>query len=113
MKRAHRPRCSDQGRVRWISSFIIQHSSFASGMLRLTALVSSDAMSNTTPMIILTAVLLAAGAGTAMGDDDMLDPGQPFPAFELPAHDGTTVSSSELAGSTYLLFYYPKADTGG
>ncbi|HSL19203.1 MAG TPA: redoxin domain-containing protein [Methylomirabilota bacterium] len=82
-------------------------------MLRLTALVPSDAMSNTTPIIILTAVLLVAGAGTAMGDDEMLEPGQHFPAFELPAHDGTIVSRADLDGSTYLLFYYPKADTGG
>lgn len=43
----------------------------------------------------------------------MLDPGMPFPAFELPAHDGTTVSSAELEGTPYLLFFYPKADTGG
>ena len=52
-------------------------------------------------------------AGTAMGDDDMLQPGQSFPAFELPAHDGTTVSSADLEGTPYLLFFYPKADTGG
>jgi len=43
----------------------------------------------------------------------MLEPGMPFPAFELPAHDGTTVSSADLEGTPYLLFFYPKADTGG
>jgi peroxiredoxin Q/BCP len=59
------------------------------------------------------AVLLLAAAGTATGDDDMLQPGEPFPAFELPAHDGTTVSNADLAGSPYLLFFYPKANTGG
>jgi len=59
------------------------------------------------------ALLLLAAAGTAMGDDDMLQPGQPFPAFDLPAQDGTTVSNTDLAGSPYLLFFYPKANTGG
>ena len=82
-------------------------------MPRLTALVSNDAMTRHHALALTFAVLLVAGAGTAMGDDEMLEPGQPFPAFELPAHDGTTVSSADLDGSTYLLFYYPKADTGG
>jgi cytochrome oxidase Cu insertion factor (SCO1/SenC/PrrC family) len=59
------------------------------------------------------ALLLIAAAGTAMGDDDMLQPGEPFPAFELPADDGTTVSNANLAGNPYLLFFYPKANTGG
>ena len=43
----------------------------------------------------------------------MLEPGASFPEFELPAHDGSSVSSSALAGSKYLLFFYPKADTPG
>ena len=43
----------------------------------------------------------------------MLETGMPFPAFELPAHDETTVSSADLEGNPYLLFFYPKADTGG
>jgi len=43
----------------------------------------------------------------------MLEPGMPFPAFDLPADDGTRVSSADLEGSPYLLFFYPKADTGG
>ncbi len=64
-------------------------------------------------MTIVIGAALIAAAGTAMGDDDMLQPGQSFPAFELPAHDGTTVSSADLEGTPYLLFFYPKADTGG
>ena len=59
------------------------------------------------------AALLIAAAGPALGDDDMLNPGQTFPAFELPADDGTTVSNETLAGVPYLLFFYPKANTGG
>lgn len=43
----------------------------------------------------------------------MLKPGQPYPEFELATHDGGTTSSAELQGSTYLMFFYPKADTPG
>jgi peroxiredoxin Q/BCP len=64
-------------------------------------------------MTIAIGAALMAAAGTTTGDDDMLQPGQPFPSFELPAHDGTTVSSADLDGTPYLLFFYPKADTGG
>ena len=59
------------------------------------------------------AVLLTAGTADAGGEDDMLAVGEPFVEFELPAHDGTTVSSADLAGKPYLLFFYPKADTPG
>ena len=64
--------------------------------------------------IAVASALLIAAAGTATGEEEtMLEPGMPFPAFELPAHDGTTVSSADLEGTPYLLFFYPKADTGG
>jgi len=43
----------------------------------------------------------------------MLEPGATFPKFSLKAHDGDTVSSDDLAGSPYLLYFYPKADTPG
>jgi len=43
----------------------------------------------------------------------MLDPGDPFPHFSLTAHDGTIVSSDDLAGAPYLLYFYPKAGTRG
>jgi peroxiredoxin Q/BCP len=43
----------------------------------------------------------------------MLEPGAPFPDFSLTAHDGSTVSSTDLAGRPYLIYYYPKADTPG
>lgn len=43
----------------------------------------------------------------------MLRPGDPFPPFSLPAHDGETVSSEALAGAPYLLYFYPKAGTPG
>lgn len=43
----------------------------------------------------------------------MLTTGEVFPSFELQAHDGSVVSSSDLEGSVYLLYFYPKADTPG
>ncbi len=43
----------------------------------------------------------------------MLNIGDPFVEFELPAHDGSTVNSADLADRPFLLFFYPKADTPG
>lgn len=43
----------------------------------------------------------------------MLKSGQPYPEFELATHNGETISSAELQGSPYLMFFYPKADTPG
>ena len=63
--------------------------------------------------IVLASTLVVATAIPASGGNEMLEPGMPFPAFELPAHDGTTVSNADLEGNPYLLFFYPKADTGG
>ena len=40
-------------------------------------------------------------------------PGDLAPDLELPAHDGTTVRLSDLAGSSVLLWFYPAADTPG
>ena len=63
----------------------------------------------------LAAVILIFGgpAGSAKGDTDMIAVGEMFVDFELPAHDGSTVSSRDLMGHPYLLFFYPKADTPG
>lgn len=62
---------------------------------------------------LITATAVLGVAVSATGEETMLEPGMPFPAFELPAHDGSTVSGTDLAGAPYLLFFYPKADTGG
>jgi thioredoxin-dependent peroxiredoxin len=35
------------------------------------------------------------------------------PNFSMAADDGTTVSSESLAGSRYVLYFYPKDDTPG
>ena len=74
--------------------------------------VARVVMKNTYATLVVGAALLAVAA-PALGDEEMLQPGQSFPSFELPAHDGTTVSSSDLEGTPYLLFFYPKANTGG
>jgi thioredoxin-dependent peroxiredoxin len=45
----------------------------------------------------------------------VLDPdaGRPAPAFDLTDEKGEQVSSTELAGKPYLLYFYPKDDTPG
>ena len=55
------------------------------------------------------ALFLCAGAAQAA----MLKAGDTFPSWQLPDHTGAMVSSSDLAGKTYLLWYYPKAMTSG
>ena len=42
-----------------------------------------------------------------------LNAGDPAPSFELQADDGETVASANLAGSRYVLYFYPKDDTPG
>lgn len=39
--------------------------------------------------------------------------GSDAPSFKLEASDGSTVDSSQLKGKTYVLYFYPKADTPG
>jgi peroxiredoxin Q/BCP len=40
-------------------------------------------------------------------------PGDPVPAFEMQADDGSTVSSESLRGRRYVVYFYPKDDTPG
>lgn len=42
-----------------------------------------------------------------------LSVGDPVPAFEMTADDGSVVSNESLAGSRYVLYFYPKDDTPG
>jgi peroxiredoxin Q/BCP len=43
-----------------------------------------------------------------------IQPGQPFPDFTAPAHDGTTVNLEDYRGDGNLIvFFYPKATTRG
>ena len=44
----------------------------------------------------------------------MINVGDPAPQFALPAHDGRTVNSRDYYGKQpVVLFFYPKANTGG
>ena len=43
----------------------------------------------------------------------MLADGAAFPEWSLPDQTGKTVSSKDLAGKTYLVWFYPKAQTPG
>jgi len=55
-------------------------------------------------------LLLLSSAAFASG---MLKPGDTFPAWQLVDQTGAKVSSSDFAGKTYLLYFYPKAMTPG
>lgn len=44
---------------------------------------------------------------------ELLAEGALAPDFDLPAHDGTRVRLSDLAGRYVLLWFYPEADTPG
>jgi peroxiredoxin Q/BCP len=44
---------------------------------------------------------------------DLLQVGDPFPTWSLVDQTGKTVSSHDLAGKKYLLWFYPKAMTPG
>lgn len=41
----------------------------------------------------------------------LLKPGDPAPAFELPNSQGGTARLKDYAGKTLILFFYPKDDT--
>ena len=56
--------------------------------------------------------LLVLGTATAHAAG-LLKVGDPFPAWSLLDNTGKTVSSRDLAGKKYLLWFYPKAMTPG
>lgn len=43
----------------------------------------------------------------------MLEVGTEAPDFAVTAHDGSTVRLSDLRGKKVVLWFYPKANTGG
>lgn len=61
--------------------------------------------------VVLPALL--ALVAPALATTDLPAPGTTFPAWSLRDHTGKTVTSESLAGKTYLLWYYPKAQTPG
>jgi thioredoxin-dependent peroxiredoxin len=43
----------------------------------------------------------------------MLEIGVQAPEFSVTAHDGSTMTLSDFRGKKVLLWFYPKANTGG
>lgn len=54
-----------------------------------------------------------AVASAAAIPSKTLAPGDRAPSFQLPDQSGVSVSSAELAGNGYVLYFYPKDDTPG
>lgn len=48
-----------------------------------------------------------------MGRGASLSAGHKAPAFKIAAEDGATLSSAQLKGTPYVLYFYPKDDTSG
>jgi peroxiredoxin Q/BCP len=69
-------------------------------------------VSEMTSRCLVTLVLSLALAST-LHAGALLASGDAFPAWTLTDQTGTTVSSRDLAGKTYLLWFYPKAMTPG
>lgn len=59
------------------------------------------------------ALCLLLVGGAARGEGNLLEPGDAFPPWALADHTGAEVKSSDLAGQSYLLWFYPKAGTPG
>jgi peroxiredoxin Q/BCP len=63
--------------------------------------------------IVLLLVLVVLASARVATADGLLKPGDPFPDWRLPDQTGTTVAAKDLAGKTYLVWFYPKAQTPG
>ena len=59
---------------------------------------------------LMTLVFLGVAASAPAA---MLKDGDPFPAWELVDQTGAMVSSRDVSGKTYLVWFYPKAMTPG
>jgi peroxiredoxin Q/BCP len=62
--------------------------------------------------LALVTAVIAALATTAVAAA-LLTQGGTFPTWSMRDQTGATVTSQDLAGKTYLLWYYPKAGTPG
>lgn len=63
--------------------------------------------------VVAAAFALVASHSSFAAAAGLLKPGDAFPAWSLRDQTGATVTSQSLAGKTYLLWYYPKAQTPG
>jgi peroxiredoxin len=57
--------------------------------------------------------LIKNGIGMLLRRPQMLEVGTEAPDFAVTAHDGSTVRLSDLRGKKVVLWFYPKANTGG
>ena len=63
--------------------------------------------------VVLAAAWMAVALTAPARAAGLLKAGDPFPAWSLKDQAGLAVSSADLAGKTYLLWFYPKAMTPG
>jgi peroxiredoxin Q/BCP len=71
-----------------------------------------------TRTLVAAAVLSCAFAGSARAQEtapvsSSLEVGDAAPAFTTKDHEGKTVSLADFKGKRVVLWFYPKADTGG
>jgi peroxiredoxin Q/BCP len=71
------------------------------------------AMHSLLAALAVTVLGLVAPGSSLASPANLLKPGDPFPAWSLRDQAGAVVTSQSLAGKTYLLWYYPKAQTPG
>ncbi len=64
-------------------------------------------------MRFFVALMLLSSTAAVGHAADLLKPGDLFPSWSLTDHTGQVVSSGDLKGKTYLLWFYPKAMTPG
>lgn len=62
---------------------------------------------------LVLALTFALASTTATAHAALLAAGDPFPSWSLRDQTGATVTSKDLAGTTYLVWFYPKAMTPG
>ena len=57
--------------------------------------------------------LVRDGIGLLLRRPQMLAVGLPAPDFTVTAHDGSTIRLRDFRGKKVVLWFYPKAGTGG
>ena len=64
-------------------------------------------------MVVSSGVLLALAAGAADAQKTHLRVGDPAPDFSATSHTGATVTLRDYSGQKLMLWFYPRAGTGG
>ncbi len=59
------------------------------------------------------ALVAALAISPLLAHAALLEPGAPFPTWSLRDQTGAVVTSQSLAGKSYLLWFYPRAQTPG